>query len=156
MLVAIPHHERFGGNFFMNKMYGYIRTSTPDQSIRNYTLKGKKKKFLRGRRQRFWAFITQHFWIGREITAKSWRATRLGVTKQAVSRWELGQTYPELHYLPQISEIKNLEQFLFQKDEYLWKSGELFGNYIDWKYEVMQEEIITGEKYKNFVVSRKM
>ncbi|MBR0288233.1 MAG: helix-turn-helix domain-containing protein, partial [Selenomonadaceae bacterium] len=35
-------------------------------------------------------------------------ATRLGVTKQAISRWELGQSYPELHYLPQIAEMCNV------------------------------------------------
>ncbi|MBR0289674.1 MAG: helix-turn-helix domain-containing protein [Selenomonadaceae bacterium] len=51
---------------------------------------------------------------------------------------------------------KNFEQSLFQKNEYLWKSGELFGFYTDWKYEVMEEQIIAGGDYKNFMVSRKI
>lgn len=51
---------------------------------------------------------------------------------------------------------KNLEKYRLQSDEYFWKSGELFGFYSDWKYEVMEEQIITSETYKNFIVSRKI
>ena len=51
---------------------------------------------------------------------------------------------------------KNLEQHRLQSDEYLWKSGELFGFYSDWKYEVMEEQSIADKKYRNFIVSRKI
>lgn len=51
---------------------------------------------------------------------------------------------------------KNLEQYRLQNDEYFWKSGELFGFYSDWNYEVMEEQMITNKKYKNFMVSRKI
>ena len=51
---------------------------------------------------------------------------------------------------------KNLEKYRLQSDEYLWKSGELFGFYTDWKYEVIEEQIIAGEDCKNFIVSRKI
>lgn len=51
---------------------------------------------------------------------------------------------------------KNLEKYRLQSDEYLWKSGELFGFYTDWKYEVIEEQIIASEDCKNFIVSRKI
>ena len=35
-------------------------------------------------------------------------ATRLGVTRQAVSRWERGQSYPELNQLPKLAEMFNV------------------------------------------------
>ena len=55
---------------------------------------------------------------------------------------------------------KNFERYETAEDDYAWKSGELFGIYYDWKYEVMDETFFaddkTNQRYKNFIVARKM
>jgi len=58
-------------------------------------------------------------------------SAELGVTKQAISRWELGQSYPEIHFLPQIANM--------------------FGVSIDFLLSYKPDEVeITAEEEENF------
>jgi len=93
-------------------------------------------------------FNIQNFWQGGEkmkkklhIPLRSLRknnkisveemSAELSVTKQAISRWEIGKSYPEIHFLPQIANM--------------------FGVSIDFLLSYKPDEVeITAEEEENF------
>ncbi|MDR2570993.1 MAG: helix-turn-helix domain-containing protein [Oscillospiraceae bacterium] len=87
-------------------------------------------------------------------------ADRLGITFQAVSKWETGQTIPDTMLLPRLAQTLNVSidksvgysahAFVSKPfvppapdDNYhhLWKSGQLFTYFHDWHIEQCSEYI---------------
>lgn len=83
-------------------------------------------------------------------------AGRLGVSYQAVSKWENGATAPDISLLPDLAavlgtSIDALNVFVekpfvpdppdHENTAHNWHSGELFGLYHDWRFERCEEVI---------------